>query len=165
MNNYLKISFGIILILSASRFVPHPPNFTSLIALSFYVPVFLGIKFLPPLILGFILTDLIIGIHNTVIFTWGSVILISLASNYFSKSIISRLVGALGGATIFFILTNFGVWTTGSYGYTFNGLFVCYSLALPFYGYNLISTFVFSSIIESIYKLKTYYNKNFNNYL
>ena len=64
MNNYLKISFGIILILSASRFVPHPPNFTSLIALSFYVPVFLGIKFLPPLILGFILTDLIIGIHN-----------------------------------------------------------------------------------------------------
>ena len=165
MNNYLKISFGIILILSASRFVPHPPNFTSLIALSFYVPVFLGIKFLPPLLLGFILTDLIIGIHNTVIFTWGSVILISLASNYFSKSIISRLVGALGGATIFFILTNFGVWTTGSYGYTFNGLFVCYSLALPFYGYNLISTFVFSSIIESIYKLKTYYNKNFNNYL
>ena len=128
MNNYLKISFGIILILSASRFVPHPPNFTSLIALSFYVPVFLGIKFLPPLLLGFILTDLIIGIHNTVIFTWGSVILISLASNYFSKSIISRLVGALGGATIFFILTNFGVWTTGSYGYTFNGLFVCYYL-------------------------------------
>ena len=86
MNNYLKISFGIILILSASRFVPHPPNFTSLIALNFYVPVFLGIKFLPPLLLGLFLTDLIIGIHNTVIFTWGSVILISLASNYFLKA-------------------------------------------------------------------------------
>ena len=36
--NYLKISLGILLALAASRFVPHPPNFTSLMALSFYVP-------------------------------------------------------------------------------------------------------------------------------
>ena len=164
MNNYLKISLGIILMLSASRFVPHPPNFTSLIALSFYVPVFLGIKFLPALLLGFILTDFIIGMHNTVFFTWGSVILIGFVSKYFSKSIISRLVGALGGATVFYIISNFGVWTIGSYGYSINGLFICYTVALPFYGYILISTFVFSSIIESIYKLKTYYNKNFSNY-
>ena len=33
--NYLKITFGIVIALSASRFIPHPPNFTSLIALSF----------------------------------------------------------------------------------------------------------------------------------
>ena len=39
---YLKISLGIFIVLAASRFIPHPPNFTSLIALSFYVPLFLG---------------------------------------------------------------------------------------------------------------------------
>ena len=44
--NYLKYVIGIILVLSASRFIPHPPNFTSLNALSFYIPVFLGIKFI-----------------------------------------------------------------------------------------------------------------------
>ena len=52
--------------LSASRFVPHPPNFTSLLALSFYVPVLFGRKFIPVVILSFLLTDLIIGFHNTV---------------------------------------------------------------------------------------------------
>ena len=44
--NFLKISLGIFVALAASRFVPHPPNFTSLIALSFYVPAMMGRKFI-----------------------------------------------------------------------------------------------------------------------
>ena len=59
--NYLKISVGIFLALAASRFIPHPPNFTSLLALSFYIPALLGIKFIPALLVSFILTDFIIG--------------------------------------------------------------------------------------------------------
>ena len=68
--NYLKISLGIFTLLAANRFIPHPPNFTSLLALSFYVPVFFGIKFLPALVIGFILTDIHIGLHGTIFFTW-----------------------------------------------------------------------------------------------
>ena len=52
--NYFKITIGIFFILAASRFAPHPPNFTSLIALSFYVPVLMGRKFIPAVILGFL---------------------------------------------------------------------------------------------------------------
>ena len=48
--NYLKISLGIFTALAASRFIPHPPNFTSLIALSFYIPALLGTRFIPALI-------------------------------------------------------------------------------------------------------------------
>ena len=48
--NYLKISIGIFFALAASRFIPHPPNFTSLIALSFYVPAILGVRFIPVLL-------------------------------------------------------------------------------------------------------------------
>ena len=55
---YLTTSVGIFVILGLSRFIPHPPNFTSLIALSFYVPALLGIKFIPALILCYLLTDL-----------------------------------------------------------------------------------------------------------
>ena len=62
--NYLKISVGIFLALAASRFIPHPPNFTSLMALSFYVPAILGIRYLPALILSFLITDLFIGFHG-----------------------------------------------------------------------------------------------------
>ena len=116
--NYLKYVIGIILVLSASRFIPHPPNFTSLIALSFYIPVFLGIKFLPALIIAFIITDYFIGFHSIVIFTWGSILIIGLVSIYFKNTINYRILGALTGALIFFIISNFGVWTLGSYGYT-----------------------------------------------
>ena len=38
----INICLGIFLALAISRFVPHPPNFTSLIALSFYIPAFFG---------------------------------------------------------------------------------------------------------------------------
>ena len=151
--NYLRISFGIFLILAASRFIPHPPNFTSLLALSFYVPALLGIRYLPALIGSFFLTDIFIGFHSLTLFTWGSVILIGLCSKFFLLNIYTRVLGALLGALIFFIVTNFGVWLMGSYGYTFSGLITCYILAIPFFTYSLISTFIFSGIIEGVIKL------------
>ena len=152
--NYLKISAGIFLILAVSRFIPHPPNFTSLLALSFYIPALLGIRYLPILLVSFVITDLFIGLHGVTLFTWGSVIVIGLGSKFFTKTIYSRISGSLLGACIFFIITNFGVWSLGSYGYTFQGLLLSYTLAIPFFAYSLISTFVFSGIVETIVKLK-----------
>ena len=155
--NYLKISVSIFFVLAASRFIPHPPNFTSLLALSFYVPALLGLKYIPALIISFILTDLVIGFHEVTFFTWGSIILIGLGSKLFTKTILNRIFGSLLGACLFFIITNFGVWSLGSYGYTFSGLLLCYTLAIPFFTYSIISTFIFSGIFESIYQLKNKY--------
>ena len=154
MRKNLVISVGIFLSLAASRFIPHPPNFTSLIALSFYVPALLGIRYIPALIISFLITDLFIGLHGITLFTWGSVILIGLLSKNFSKNLLSRISGSLIGACIFFIVTNFGVWSLGSYGYTANSLILCYTLAIPFFAYSLISTFIFSGIIEVFYKFQ-----------
>ena len=154
--NYLKYVIGITLILSASRFIPHPPNFTSLIALSFYIPVFLGIKFLPALIVAFIFTDYIIGFHSTVIFTWGSILIIGLVSIYFKNTINYRMLGALTGALIFFVISNFGVWTLGSYGYNLKGLIDCYIMAIPFFGQTLIATILYSLVIEAIFVFYKY---------
>jgi len=151
--NYLKISLGIFVILAASRFVPHPPNFTSLIALSFYVPAILGKRYILALVVSFFLTDLLIGFHATTLFTWGSVLLIGLASKFFLSNILTRISGALFGAAIFYLVTNFGVWCLGSYGYSVEGLIICYTLAIPFFVYSIISTLIFSGIIEGILKL------------
>tara|TARA_B100001175_G_scaffold317458_1_gene334475 strand:+ start:3715 stop:4212 length:498 start_codon:yes stop_codon:yes gene_type:complete len=152
--NYFKIFLGIFAVLAASRFIPHPPNFTSLLALSFYVPVFFGKRFIPAVIFSFAVTDLFIGFHNTLFFTWGSVILIGLLSRYFIfNSITSRIFGAISGAFIFFFITNFGVWTSGFYGYSLSGLISCYILAIPFFAQTLASTAFFSLVIEMIYNL------------
>ena len=153
--SYFKAFLAIFVALAASRFIPHPPNFTSLIALSFYIPALIGIRYLPALIMSFVITDFFIGFHSTTLFTWGSVIVIGLFAKYFVTNILSRISGALIGACIFFLITNFGIWSLGSYGYTLNGFLLCFTLALPFFGYSLVSTLIFSSIIETIYKFKS----------
>ena len=150
---YFKILIGIFIALAASRFFPHPPNFTSLLALSFYVPALLGVRYLPALVLSFLITDLFIGFHAVTLFTWGSVILIGLSSRFFLLNIYTRISGSLLGALMFYLITNFGVWSLGSYGYTLDGFILCYTLAIPFFAYSIVSTFIFSVIIEGIIKL------------
>ena len=107
---------------------------------------------MPSLVLSLVITDLIIGLHEVTLFTWGSVIIIGLGSKFLAKTILNRVFGSLLGAGLFFIVTNFGVWTLGSYGYNLEGLLLCYTLAIPFFAYSLTSTFIFSGIIEAIYK-------------
>ena len=153
MLGYIKISLGIFIALAASRLIPHPPNFTSLLALSFYVPALLGVRYLPILVMSFLITDFFIGFHFVILFTWGSVIFIGLSAKFFLQNIYTRISGALLGAFIFYIITNFGVWSIGLYGYTLEGLILCYTLAIPFFAYSLISTFIFSGIIEGLYKI------------
>tara|TARA_Y100000996_G_C22351885_1_gene573146 strand:+ start:60 stop:551 length:492 start_codon:yes stop_codon:yes gene_type:complete len=144
------IYLGIFISLAVSRFIPHPPNFTSLLALSFYIPTILGLRFLPALILSFVITDFFIGYHNLTHWTWGSVLLIGFLSQFIKRNYIFRIIGALAGAFIFFIITNFGVWASGAYGYHIPGLIQCYTLAIPFFTSSLISTLLFSLIIEFV---------------
>ena len=148
---YLKISIGILIALTASRIIPHPPNFTSLIALSFYVPALFGRKYIFSVILAFFITDLIIGIHSNLIFTYGSVFLIGFLANYFNKSFTNRIIGVVLGSLIFYIVSNFGVWlTSGLYPKTIDGIIYCYFLALPFFNNTVISTLIYSVLIETI---------------
>ena len=153
----LIICLGIFLSLALSRFIPHPPNFTSLIALSFYAPALFGVRFIPAVVLSFVLTDLYFGFHGTTLFTWGSVILVGLYSKYLSSSLVKRLSGSFLGACLFFIITNFGVWLLGGYGYTFSGLLLSYTMAIPFFVSTILSTLVFSFLFEFFIKLKNTY--------
>ena len=148
-----NICVGIFVVLAASRFIPHPPNFTSLIALSFYVPALLGMRYIPAVIISFAITDFIIGYHTGTHWTWGSVLIIGFISSYFTKDLFFRLLGAVFAGVIFFLITNFGVWTSGMYGYTFKGLLNCFVLAIPFFTYTLISTLIYSVIIETFFKI------------
>ena len=101
-----NICVGIFVVLAASRFIPHPPNFTSLIALSFYVPALLGMRYIPAVVISFAITDLIIGYHSGTHWTWGSVLIIGFISSYFTRDLFFRLFGAVFAGVIFFIITN-----------------------------------------------------------
>ena len=68
-----------------------PTKFTSLLALSFYVPAILGLRYLP-VIISFALIDIVIGYH------WG---ILYLGKCFFNridsklKTLITRMSGAL----------------------------------------------------------------------
>lgn len=149
--NFLKISIGIFLVIISTRLIPHAPNFTSLIALSFYIPAIFGMRYIAIIIFSFAITDLILGFHSLLFFTWGSIIIIGIISKYFFKNITGRILGTLTGAIIFFIITNFAVWASGSiYDFTLIGLINCYVLAIPFFYNTILSTIFYSLIVELI---------------
>ena len=152
--NYLKVSLIVISLLVVSRLVPHPPNFTSLLALSFYLPAVFGRKYIPVLLFGFFITDFIIGMHNLTFFTWGSIFIIGMLSKYFKRNFINRIIGAVGAAFLFYIITNFGVWLAGHNTSGSETLIITYILGIPFFINNIIATVFFSLILETLYKIK-----------
>ena len=141
----LIFSMGIILLF---RVIPHPPNFTPVIALSFYLPILFGLWSIPFIIMSFAITDYFIGFHSLLIWTWSSLVVVGILSK-FSIGFKTRLFLVIASSFTFFVVTNFGVWLTSSfYEQTLNGLFTCYVMAIPFYTNTLISTALFSGLIE-----------------
>ena len=163
LKNFILISFFSIII---SRLLPHPPNFTSTIAIAFYLPALFGAKFLIVALSAFIISDLIIGLHELVFFTWGSLFLIAYFAKHFQKFYL-RILGVSFSCIIFFLVSNFGVWFISDfYAKNLEGLILCYTIAIPFLQSSLIGTIIFSVLIEVLLCLNN--TKNFiqriNNY-
>ena len=152
---YLLILFGLIGIMLLFRIVPHAPNFTPIIALSLYLPILFGFWSIPFIILGFAITDYFIGFHSLLIWTWGSLAIIGFISK-FCKNIFSRLIMSFISSLTFFIISNLGVWATGSfYEPNLHGLIYCYIMAIPFFTNTLVSTILFACLFEILLKSKT----------
>lgn len=67
-------------------------------------------------------------------------------------------LGAVTAPTVFFLLSNFGVWLSAKevfYTNNFSGLMTCYTAALPFYKNALIATIVFLPAILLTYNFLT----------
>jgi hypothetical protein len=69
-------------------------------------------------------------------------------------------IGSLAGAVYFFLVSNFMVWVGGGldinnqpYPRSFNGLLFCYSEALPFFKWSVISTLLFNGVFFGSYYL------------
>ena len=147
MRKNLKILTSFFIAIMVFRYFPHLPNFTPVLAVTFYGTIIFGRNSLIYIILAYALSDFFIGFHNQLLWTWGSLFLIGYISIYF-KTLLGRSIGVIGSSLLFFILTNLGVYLSGYYGYTFESLILCYSLAIPFYTNTIISTLMFSVFIE-----------------
>lgn len=131
------INIFFIIAIVASRFLPHPPNFTPVIAIFMLSS---GLSLLP-LLITYMITDAVIGFHSYMLWVYASL---------FAVAYLQR--GAVFSATLFFIITNFAVWTSGYYGYSLQGLIMCYIMAIPFYISTLTSTVIFATMFNYVQK-------------
>jgi hypothetical protein len=104
------------------------------------------------------LSDLVLGWHNTIAFTWTAFVLTGLIGWWVRRQPVpGRIVaGALGGSLLFFLLTNFGVWLVGGlYPLTTEGVWRCYVAALPFFRGTLLGDLAYTMVFFGSYALAT----------
>jgi hypothetical protein len=71
-----------------------------------------------------------------------------------SKITVTRVAGAaLGGAIVFFLVSNFFVWTSGTiYPLTLTGLAACYTAAIPFFRNDVAGNLVYCAVMFGSYQ-------------
>lgn len=155
-----------ILIAVGSRVLPHPPNFTPLAALG----LFAGAVSLRPwvaaivVVAAMLISDAVIGFHSLMPVVYGCLLVNLIIGSrmvrgregfQFNAASCGRIVaGSLMGSVLFFLVTNFAVFTT-SYPTTGAGLASCYTAALPFFQYTLTGDLFYSAVLFGAYALST----------
>ena len=169
MQNFLIVlkkeifPISLILILAFARLIPHPPNFTPIIAVAIVSGYFfknINLSLLT-LLLAMLISDLFIGFYENVIFVYATLLLITFVFHKISKKINFKnlFIYGFAGSIVFFVISNFGVWVLGSpgvydvaYDKNLSGLIECYILAIPFFGNTFLSTLIFAYPAIFFYK-------------
>ena len=154
---------SLILILAFARLIPHPPNFTPIIAVAIMSSYFFRNILLSctVIIISMLLADIFIGFYKNIFFVYLSLLLITYIFSHINRKIKLKNLFIFGllGSIIFFILSNFGVWILSEmYEKNLNGLINCYLLAVPFFVNTLLSTIIFS---YTAFLTKCFYYKEF----
>jgi hypothetical protein len=162
-----RLVFLVVLIAGSifSRLLPHPPNFTAIGAAAIFAGAFFSqgiyrrISFLIPLV-AMVVSDWILGFHALT-----GVVYLALGFNCWlglrvgSTGSGVKFAGAgLATGTLFYLVTNFGVWAfQDMYPHTLDGLMLCYAAALPFLGNSIAGDVLFTLALVSALRLAEKY--------
>jgi hypothetical protein len=148
METNKKITWALVGLAAVARLVPHPWNFTPIVALGLYsgarstrMRVGIGMT-LAALLLG----DAVLGFYKGMWYVYAAALVpVLLGALLRRREGLGTVVAAgLLSNLSFFAITNFMVWATGSmYPHTTAGLGACFTAAIPFYGNQLIGDVVF----------------------
>ena len=149
----IVLFFYFVGLIALGRIIPHPPNFTPVLAMAVFMPYLtrdIYSAMLVPLSAMFV-SDLYLGLHSSMFWVYTSILLGTTLSQYtisMKKTYVHLGSNALLSSTIFFIVTNFAVWMSGSmYPLTIDGLLLCYTMAIPFFGNTLAGTLFYVSLL------------------
>ena len=154
----LLISFGVISRIWLYKFLPSTPHIYITLAgvrqPLFMMDVFFivaGISLIAGRYLGNLytflipisimaITDILIGNNMIFLFTWSGFVFMGITGYLCHKKSIFQFFGfGLISVIIYDLWTNFGCWI-GWYEHTIEGIILCYTVAIPFMLWHLIST-------------------------
>lgn len=139
----------LILLMVFSRMIPHPPNFTPIIAIAVMSGYFFKNLHFSIIVLfcSMIIGDVFIGFYSNMFYVYFPLFIITyfcfLKNNKINFK--NLIIYGVSSSLVFFIISNFGVWMSGEmYEKNIAGLVNCYILAIPFLKNTMISTILFS---------------------
>ncbi len=158
MNKQTQVLIGTILILAAafSRLIPHPMNFAPITAIALFGGMYFDKRVAPVLPLAaLIISDYFLGMYSGIIWVYSAFLLVTFlgmaASNKKSVGLIAG--STVAGSVLFFVVTNFGVWQSGSlYPMTMSGFTACYVAAIPFFRNALVGDLFYVTVLFSAYE-------------
>ena len=170
--SYLVILAVLIALGVAGRLLPHPPNFTPMAAIALFAGFIFVKRYMA--MVAVIVTMLLCDYFafGTLSAGWfGSksmfVVYLALLFPIVFKSFLQKKLGvlriagaALVSSSVFFVATNFAVWAfSPMYAKTFDGLVLCYTMAIPFFQNTIAGDLIWSGAIFGAYlALRNYSN-------
>ncbi len=161
------LAYAVVLLVVLWRLFTEIPNFTPVMALALFLGSYFGKRHIALIIplTGMFISDLIIGMHSTILFVYVAFALAVGIGVLLRKHINfgTIVAGALGSSIVFFLITNLGAWlaSMGAYPMTFSGLMASYAAGIPFFRTELLSTLMFSGLFFGAYHLLKKYNPSF----
>ena len=157
LTNDEKLALGLIVLGAASRLLHLPPNIAAVTGVTLLAGFALRNIWLALLVpIGAMaLADIVLGWYPGVLATYaGMAAGIFIARGLLPKLTVLRLVATTFFASLaFFVLSNFGTWLEGWYGYTWEGLVACYIAAIPFWQNSLIADFTSTALAFGLFLL------------
>jgi hypothetical protein len=152
------LATGMILAAAATRLLPHPANFTPLLAIALFGGARLDDRragFAVPVV-AMLLSDLGLelidgrGLHALMPVVYAAMMACVLIGTFLRArpGVEWILAASVGASVLFSIVTNFAVWAMGTlYPRTAAGLVECYLAALPFFRNTLLSTVFYAGAL------------------
>src|ERR1019366_4762522 len=133
-----RLWVGIVGLGACTKLLPHPWNFTPLIAIGLFAGS--QARFVTTGVLATLsalaLSDAVMGFYSGFWYVYGAALIPVLLGRLIRNrtGVVAIVAAALGSSVSFFLVTNFMVWATGSlYPHTMAGLAICFTAGIPFY--------------------------------
>ncbi|OIO20121.1 MAG: hypothetical protein COY69_02445 [Candidatus Magasanikbacteria bacterium CG_4_10_14_0_8_um_filter_32_14] len=167
-NKHIYLIIALIIVGFTLRLLPHPANFAPIMALALFSGLYLPkrLNVIIPVV-AMLISDIFLGFYSLPIMfsVYASFILATILGTWLKKhkNLGNVILTTFAGSALFFLATNFSVWTFGTmYTHNLPGLMQSYYMALPFFRNSLLGDLFYVGIFVGVAEMSIRYLQSEN---